>query len=53
MRVREAKEISVGRAGKLSKSRKSFPRARNIHAGNGHSRSLCSAKAGREISKTW
>lgn len=45
MRVREAKEISMGRAGKPSKSRKSFPRARNICAGNGHNLSLWSAKA--------
>lgn len=47
MRAREAKEISVGRAGKASERRKSFSRARNIRAGNGHSPSLWSAKAGR------
>lgn len=40
MRARDAKKSSVGRAGKASKSRKSFPGARNIHAGNGHNLSL-------------
>lgn len=58
MRVREAKELSVGRAGKPSKRRKSFPRARNVHAGSDHNLSLWSATGGRlgkdgEMSEKW